>query len=107
MGAASVLALDDAGVADHVVQGAFLGIEAGHDIADHQNHAADDFGEVAAGGAAGGDGAAIGPDHLESQRHLAGRGAEAAGPKSTIQEARESAEREHILRALDESSWNV
>ena len=30
-----------------------------------------------------------------------------AGPKSTIQEARESAEREHILRALDESSWNV
>ncbi|MGO9896875.1 MAG: sigma-54-dependent transcriptional regulator [Bryobacteraceae bacterium] len=30
-----------------------------------------------------------------------------AGPKSTIQEARESAEREHILRALEESSWNV
>src|SRR5882724_10430067 len=29
------------------------------------------------------------------------------GPKSTIQEARESAEREHILRALEESSWNV
>jgi transcriptional regulator with GAF, ATPase, and Fis domain len=30
-----------------------------------------------------------------------------SGPKSTIQEARESAEREHILRALDESNWNV
>ena len=30
-----------------------------------------------------------------------------AGPKSTIQEARESAERDHILRALEESSWNV
>jgi two-component system nitrogen regulation response regulator NtrX len=30
-----------------------------------------------------------------------------AGPKSTIQEARESAERDHILRALDESNWNV
>src|SRR4051794_8361667 len=30
-----------------------------------------------------------------------------SGPKSTIQEARESAEREHILRALEESSWNV
>jgi two-component system nitrogen regulation response regulator NtrX len=30
-----------------------------------------------------------------------------AGPKSTIQEARESAEREHILRALEESNWNV
>ncbi len=30
-----------------------------------------------------------------------------AGPKSTIQEARESAEREHILRALEESHWNV
>jgi two-component system nitrogen regulation response regulator NtrX len=29
------------------------------------------------------------------------------GPKSTIQEARESAEREHILRALEQSSWNV
>ncbi len=29
------------------------------------------------------------------------------GPKSTIQEARESAEREHILRALEESHWNV
>jgi len=30
-----------------------------------------------------------------------------AGPRSTIQEARESAEREHILRALEESNWNV
>jgi two-component system nitrogen regulation response regulator NtrX len=30
-----------------------------------------------------------------------------SGPKSTIQEARESAEREHILRALEESAWNV
>jgi two-component system nitrogen regulation response regulator NtrX len=29
------------------------------------------------------------------------------GPKSTIQEARESAEREHILRALEECGWNV
>ena len=28
-------------------------------------------------------------------------------PKSTIQEARESAEREHILRALEETNWNV
>jgi two-component system nitrogen regulation response regulator NtrX len=30
-----------------------------------------------------------------------------SGPKSTIQEARESAEREHILRALEETAWNV
>ena len=30
-----------------------------------------------------------------------------SGAKSTIQEARESAEREHILRALEESAWNV
>jgi two-component system nitrogen regulation response regulator NtrX len=30
-----------------------------------------------------------------------------AGPRTTIQEARESAEREHILRALEESNWNV
>jgi len=29
------------------------------------------------------------------------------GPKSNLREARETAEREHILRALDESSWNV
>jgi two-component system nitrogen regulation response regulator NtrX len=30
-----------------------------------------------------------------------------AGAKSTVQEARESAEREHVLRALNESGWNV
>lgn len=30
-----------------------------------------------------------------------------AGPRSTVQEARESAEREHLLRALDSSAWNV
>jgi two-component system nitrogen regulation response regulator NtrX len=29
------------------------------------------------------------------------------GPRSNIKEARASAEREHILRALEESSWNV
>jgi len=28
-------------------------------------------------------------------------------PKSSVQEARESAEREHILRALEEANWNV
>jgi two-component system nitrogen regulation response regulator NtrX len=31
---------------------------------------------------------------------------EAGGPTS-VQEARESAEREHVLRALEESGWNV
>jgi len=31
----------------------------------------------------------------------------AAGPRSTIREARETAEREHILRALEHSKWNV
>jgi two-component system, NtrC family, nitrogen regulation response regulator NtrX len=30
-----------------------------------------------------------------------------SGPKSSVQEARESAEREHILRALEEANWNV
>jgi len=30
-----------------------------------------------------------------------------SGPRSTVQQARESAEREHLLRALEESSWNV
>jgi two-component system nitrogen regulation response regulator NtrX len=30
-----------------------------------------------------------------------------AGQKSSVQEARESAEREHILRALEEANWNV
>jgi two-component system nitrogen regulation response regulator NtrX len=29
------------------------------------------------------------------------------GPKSTVQQARESAEKEHLLRALEESNWNV
>lgn len=29
------------------------------------------------------------------------------GTRSTVQEARESAEREHVLRALEEASWNV
>ena len=30
-----------------------------------------------------------------------------AGPRSSVQEARESAEREHILKALEEANWNV
>ena len=30
-----------------------------------------------------------------------------SGVRSTVQEARESAEREHVLRALEEASWNV
>jgi two-component system nitrogen regulation response regulator NtrX len=30
-----------------------------------------------------------------------------SGPRSTVQQARESAEREHLLRALEESNWNV
>ncbi len=30
-----------------------------------------------------------------------------SGPRSTVQEARESAEREHLLRALEGASWNV
>ncbi len=33
--------------------------------------------------------------------------AQEAAPRSNIKQARESAEREHILRALEESSWNV
>jgi len=33
--------------------------------------------------------------------------AQEAAPRSNIKEARDSAEREHILRALEESSWNV
>jgi len=30
-----------------------------------------------------------------------------AGPRSTVQEARESAERDHLMRALDSAGWNV
>ncbi len=30
-----------------------------------------------------------------------------AGGRSSVQEARESAERDHLLRALEESNWNV
>ena len=29
------------------------------------------------------------------------------GVRSSVQEARESAEREHVLRALEEAGWNV
>ena len=29
------------------------------------------------------------------------------GPKSSVQEARESAERDHVLRALEDAGWNV
>ncbi|MGI8746382.1 MAG: helix-turn-helix domain-containing protein, partial [Bryobacteraceae bacterium] len=30
-----------------------------------------------------------------------------AGPKSNLRETRNSAERDHILRALEETNWNV
>jgi len=30
-----------------------------------------------------------------------------SGLRSSVQEARESAEREHVMRALEESGWNV
>ncbi len=30
-----------------------------------------------------------------------------AGPRSTVQEAREGAERDHLMRALDSAGWNV
>jgi two-component system nitrogen regulation response regulator NtrX len=30
-----------------------------------------------------------------------------AGPKSSVHEARESAERDHLIRALEDSQWNV
>jgi two-component system nitrogen regulation response regulator NtrX len=29
------------------------------------------------------------------------------GARTSVQEARESAEREHVMRALDEAGWNV
>jgi two-component system nitrogen regulation response regulator NtrX len=30
-----------------------------------------------------------------------------SSPRSSVQEARESAERDHILKSLDEAGWNV
>jgi two-component system nitrogen regulation response regulator NtrX len=30
-----------------------------------------------------------------------------SGGRSSVQEARESAERDHVLRALEDSGWNV
>jgi two-component system nitrogen regulation response regulator NtrX len=30
-----------------------------------------------------------------------------AGPRSNLREARDSAERDHILRVLEETNWNV
>jgi transcriptional regulator of acetoin/glycerol metabolism len=32
---------------------------------------------------------------------------QAVPPPSTLQQARETAERDHILRALEQSNWNV
>jgi two-component system, NtrC family, nitrogen regulation response regulator NtrX len=43
------------------------------------------------------------PDSVPVEIRLAGESA----PRSNIKEARASAEREHILRALDETNWNV
>ena len=43
------------------------------------------------------------PDSVPVEIRLAQEGA----PRSNLKEARDSAEREHILRALEESSWNV
>ncbi len=45
----------------------------------------------------------ITPDSVPVEIRLAGE----SGPRSNIKEARASAEREHILRALEETSWNV
>ena len=43
------------------------------------------------------------PDSVPVEIRLA----QEAAPRSNLKEARDSAEREHILRALEESSWNV
>src|ERR1700685_3578402 len=43
------------------------------------------------------------PDSVPVEIRLAGE----SGPRSNMKEARASAEREHILRALEETSWNV
>jgi two-component system, NtrC family, nitrogen regulation response regulator NtrX len=43
------------------------------------------------------------PDSVPVEIRIAGD----SGPRSNIKEARASAEREHILRALEETSWNV
>ena len=43
------------------------------------------------------------PDSVPVEIRLA----QESGPRSNLKQARESAEREHILRALEESSWNV
>jgi two-component system nitrogen regulation response regulator NtrX len=43
------------------------------------------------------------PDSVPVEIRLAGE----SGPRSNIKETRASAEREHILRALEETSWNV
>ena len=52
---------------------------------------------------------------LTRRRHAAGRigagrdphRARPRAPRGNLREAKESAEREHILRALEESKWNV
>jgi two-component system nitrogen regulation response regulator NtrX len=46
---------------------------------------------------------AIGPDAVPVEIRLQRE----APPKSNLREARESAERDHILKALEQSGWNV
>jgi two-component system nitrogen regulation response regulator NtrX len=48
-------------------------------------------------------GESIGPESVPVEIRVSRDSA----PKSNLKEARESAERDHILRALEESSWNV
>ena len=45
----------------------------------------------------------IGPDSIPVEIRVE----RSSGAKSSVQEARESAERDHLLRALEQAAWNV
>src|SRR5262249_37834280 len=81
---ASGLRLDHARIADHVVEGALLRIEARDDVADQEDQRAELLGKVSPHGTAVADEAATRANYFQTQRHLAGRRPEAANKKRLI-----------------------
>ena len=72
--------MDNARLANVIVQGPLLAVETGHDVADHHNHCAEPLREVAAQSDASGKRGAIRANDFESQGEFTGSGA-AGGKK--------------------------
>src|SRR5678815_4732774 len=93
----TVLFIDHARIANAVVQGAFLVIKSSHDVADVTNQPAENFCEVASGGATVADLRAVGVHHFEFAEHFAGSGAEFANKENRIKQIG------HVIAELQEN----